>query len=314
MATDFELLKRAETWEERNKPRAWQALDIHATRQDINRLLDSGYFERRCASSRIAPGQFGPALYKITGKGLKILEAKSDLPPVTVEAVMRAMQHIVGFEKLKLLIAETIAYHKRAHFLLEGPPASVKSTILDAIRNVVSDSTMVFGRGASAKGLSNKLFEEQPSVLLMDELDKSKKEVREMILGLMETGEILNTKADDSRGIVLDTLVFAACNTSVMFSPEFKSRFAMHPCFDRYTRKEFIDVVVSMLAKDTPAELAEYIAIQVFDSELGDVRQARDIRKLMNSSNIAEADRILNIKLEYRPREVVLATAKRRLF
>jgi len=316
VSTDFDLLKRAEAWEERNSPRAWQALDIGATRQDMNRLLDSGYFQRRAASSRIAPGQFGPALYKLTDKGLQILEAKKDLPPVTVEAVVGAMEHIVGFEDLKPIIAEAIAFHKRTHFLLEGPPASVKSTILDAIRNVVPDSTMIFGRGTSAKGLSNKLFEEQPSVLLMDELDKSKKEVREMILGLMETGEIINTKADDSRGIVLDTLVFAACNTSGMFSPEFKSRFAMHPCFQRYTRSEFIDVVIAMIATGNacPVELAEYIAIQVFDNELGDVRQARDIWKSMNSPTLTEADRILNVKLKYRPQEAVMATAKRRLF
>jgi hypothetical protein len=316
MSTDIELLKRAETWQKRNPIGAWQALDIGATRQDMNRLLNSGYFQRRAASSKISPGQFGPALYKLSDKGKQILEAKQELPPITVEAVMRAMQHIVGFEDLKPIIAEAIAFHKRTHFLLEGPPASVKSTILDAIRNVVPDSTMVFGRGASAKGLSNRLFEEQPSVLLMDELDKSKKEVREMILGLMETGEIINTKADDSRGIVLDTLVFAACNSSAMFAPEFKSRFAMHPCFERYTRSEFINVVIAMVSKGStcPVELAEYIAIQVFDNELGDVRQARDIWKSMNTPTIAEADRILNVKLKYRPRELVLSTAKRRMF
>jgi len=50
--TDFELLKRAEAWEQRNAPRAWQALDIGATRQDINRLLDSGYIERRAAITK----------------------------------------------------------------------------------------------------------------------------------------------------------------------------------------------------------------------------------------------------------------------
>ncbi len=316
MATDYEVLKRAEAWQARNPIGAWQALDIGASRQDINRLLDSGYIQRRAASSRLGPHQFGPALYKLTDKGLRILEAKQDLPPVTVEAVMQAMSHIVGFEDLKPIIAEAIAYRKRTHFLLEGPPASVKSTILDAIRNVVPDATMVFGRGASAKGLSNKLFEEQPSVLLMDELDKSKKEVREMILGLMETGEIINTKADDSRGIVLDTLVFAACNSSAMFSPEFKSRFAMHPCFQRYTRSEFIDVVIAMIAQGgkCPADLAEYIAIQVFDNELGDVRQARDIWRQMNFSTQEEADRILNVKLKYRPQEAVLSTMKRRMF
>lgn len=52
MATDYEILKRAETWERANSPRAWQALDIGATRQDINRLLDSGYIERRAAITK----------------------------------------------------------------------------------------------------------------------------------------------------------------------------------------------------------------------------------------------------------------------
>jgi hypothetical protein len=127
--TDIELLKRAETWEERNNPRAWQALDIGATRQDINRLLDSGYFQRRAASSRIGPGQFGPALYKLTDKGRQILEAKKDIAPVTVESVMRSMQHIVGFEDLKPVIAEAIAFHKRTHFLLSWTQYATLSLI-----------------------------------------------------------------------------------------------------------------------------------------------------------------------------------------
>ena len=63
-----------------------------------------------------------------------------------------------------------------------------------------------------------------------------------------------------------------------------------------------------------PADLAEYIAVQVFDNELGDVRQARDIWKSMNAPTREEADRILNVKLKYRPQEAVLASAKRRLF
>jgi len=312
MASDLEVLKKAASWEERNAPRAWQALDIGATRQDVNRLLGSGYVERRMASSRMGAYQFGSALYKLTDKGRQVFEAKKELPPVTVEDVLNGMAYIVGFDDLKQSIAEAVAYHRRTHFLLEGPPASVKSTMLDAIRNVVPDSTMIFGRGASAKGVSDKLFEEQPSVLLMDELDKSKKEVREMCLGLMETGEIINTKSGDNRGIILETLVIAACNTSEMFSPEFRSRFAMHPVFQSYTRDEFIAVVITMLSRKEkcPIELAEYIAVSVFDNELGDVRQPRDIWHMMNAPTLHEAQRILNMKLKYRP--VEYRTAKRK--
>jgi SpoVK/Ycf46/Vps4 family AAA+-type ATPase len=307
MSTDLDVLKRAAAWEGKFQPRAWQALDLGATRQDVNRLLDSGYIQRVAASSRLAPNQFGPALYKLAPKGLGIVERKKNLQPVTVEAVLKSMEYIVGFDDLKQRIAEAIAYHRRTHFLFEGCPASVKSTLLDAIRNVVPDSTMIFGRGASAKGVSNKLFEEQPSVLLIDELDKSKKEVREMILGLMETGEIINTKADDNRGIVLDTLIFAACNKASMFSPEFVSRFTWHTYFQAYTRSEFIAVVHVMLAvkSNCPADVAEYIAAQVFDNEIGDVRQARGIWQSMNAPTITEADSILSMKMKYRPVEHV---------
>jgi hypothetical protein len=79
----------------------------------------------------------------------------------------------------------------------------------------------------------------------------------------------------------------------------------MHPVFQSYTRDEFIAVVLTMLSRKDkcPPDLAEYIAIEVFDNSLGDVRQARDTWRMMNEPTFADAKRILSMKMKYRPVE-----------
>ena len=41
-STDIEILKNALNFETRNGPRAWEAANVGASRQDINRLLGAG--------------------------------------------------------------------------------------------------------------------------------------------------------------------------------------------------------------------------------------------------------------------------------
>ena len=198
-------------------------------------------------------------------------------------------------------MAYTIHDRKRIHFLLEGPPACAKSLFLDAIRAIVPDAYMAFGSRTSGRGLSDALFEKKPSILLMDEADKMRHDVFSLTLGLMEAGEIIETKSGDTRGIKLETVVIAACNSSKKMPPEFLSRFAFHPRFPHYTREEFMDVVRSMLsrAEGCPEELASMIGRQIFDNHLGDVRQARGVWKLMREPTEAEALRVLRMKEKY---------------
>ena len=62
-----------------------------------------------------------------------------------------------------------------------------------------------------------------------------------------------------------------------------------------------MDVVCSMLsrAEDCPPELARMIAGQVFDNQLGDVRQARGVYQLMREPTEMEAIRVLRMKTKY---------------
>jgi hypothetical protein len=303
MATDYELLQRALKWETRYSPGAWEAATIGASRADINRLVAADLIVQRCHSSRLEPGLYGPSLYKLAEKGRALASNPEPAETVSAEAILAAMDLIVGFNDIKEQIAFSIAARRRIHFLLEGPPACVKSTALDAIRNSVPGAIMVFGSRTSGKGLSDLLFEKRPTVLLMDEADKMRHDVFSLTLGLMEAGEIINTKQGDTRGVKLNTMVIAACNSSRKMPPELLSRFAFHPKFQHYTRQEFVDVVCSMLsrAENCPPELARMIAGQVFDNQMGDVRQARGVWQLMREPTEQEAVRVLRMKAKYSP-------------
>jgi hypothetical protein len=304
MATDLQILCRALDFEAKNGPRAWDAARAGATQADINRLTGGGLIEVKVRSSCISPGQYGPTLYRLTDEGKRLATPDQEVPHVDACSILAAMEVIVGFDDIKDTIAYAIQERKRTHFLLEGPPACCKSILLDAVRSTVPDALMVFGSRTSGAGLSDLLFKKRPGVLLLDEADKMHHEVFSLVLGLMEAGEIINTKKGDTRGMKLNCMVIGACNRSHKMPPEFLSRFALHPKFDHYTRQEFIDVVRSMLgrAEGCPPELAEMIACQVFDNQLGDVRQARGVYQLMREPKTpAEAMRVLNMKAKYNP-------------
>ncbi len=302
MATDLEILQSSLNFEIKRAPQCWDAATVKASRQDINRLLNADLIEIRHHSSTIAPGQYGPCLYKLTDKGRKLASAQAEIrASIPASEIIESMTLIVGFEDIKETIAYAIEAHKRIHFLLEGPPACAKSLVLDAIRNTVPDAYMAFGSRTSGRGLSDALFEKKPSILLMDEADKMRHDVFSLTLGLMEAGEIIETKSGDTRGIKLNTMVIAACNSSRKMPPEFLSRFAFHPVFPHYTRDEFISVVRSMLsrAENCPVELSEMIGRQIFDNRLGDVRQARGVWQLMREPTEEDAMRVLRMKAKY---------------
>ncbi|MBA7669377.1 hypothetical protein ES703_77507 [subsurface metagenome] len=213
------------------------------------------------------------------------------------------MDLVVGFDDVKEAIARAIESQKRIHFLLEGPAACAKSIMLEGVRASVPNAYIVFGSRTSAAGLSQVLFEVQPSVLLMDEADKMRSDCYSILLGLMESGEILETKSQKTRGIKLETMIIAACNSSKKFPPEFLSRFALHVSFPLYTRTEFINVCRGFLsrAENCPVDVATTIGTLVHDYGLGDVRKARGVWQLMTSPTEEEMHRVIQLMLKYSP-------------
>jgi hypothetical protein len=107
----------------------------------------------------------------------------------------------------------------------------------------------------------------------------------------------------NTRGVILNTQVLAACNSSAKFTPEFLSRFALHAHFPQYTRQEFMDVCTGFLVKaeKCPAEIAAMIGQMIFEYNLGDVRKARGCWQLMNVATESEVQRVIALMIKYGP-------------
>ena len=301
----MEILRRAYDRErdtrDRRPPelRNWEYYTVGASRNDIRRLLDEGLLIIAIKTTALTK-------YKLSEKGRNLVWAltmEREFTKIPAESVLEAMDLVVGFDDIKEALALAVEARRRTNFMLQGPPACAKSLILEGVRSAVPDAYIAFGSRTSAAGLSQALFEYQPSVLLMDEADKMDNDVYSVLLGLMESGEVLETKSRKSRGVKLDTLVIAACNSSAKMPPEFLSRFALHVHFPTYSREEFIDVCHGFLtrAESCPQEIAVLIGQFVYDYGIGDVRKARGVWQLMTSPTEEEVQRVINLMLKYSP-------------
>ena len=302
---DMEILQRAYDREhdsrDRRPPgwRNWEYYTIGASREDIKRLLDEGFLIVAIKTSSLTK-------YRLSDKGRDFVWASNmehEFSKIPAATILEAMDLIVGFDDVKETLARAVSNGRRAHFLLEGPPACAKSIMLEGIRSVVPGAYPTFGSRTSAAGISQVLFEVQPSVLLLDEADKMRSDCFSVLLGLMESGEILETKSQKTRGIKLQTMVIAACNSSAKFPPEFLSRFALNIYFPSYTRVEFIEVCQGFLAKaeNCPPDIAAIIGQTIFDNNLGDVRKARGVWILMTEPTVEEVYRVVRMMMKYSP-------------
>jgi hypothetical protein len=300
---DIDILRKAMDREnDTRRPRSmryWEFYTVGATKADIKRLIDQGYVCIQIKDDRMTK-------YSLTEKGRQLVWSYSmeeNFEAVPASVIMEALELVIGYQDIKEALAGAIAARRRINFMLEGPPACAKSVMLEGIRLAVPYAYMAFGSRTSAAGLSDVLFELRPKILLLDESDKMDHYCYSVLLGLMEKGEILETKSQKTRGIVLETMVIAACNSSKKMSPEFLSRFAFHAYFPEYSRKEFIDVVIGMLThtEGCPSEVAELIGTQVYDAGLGDVRKARGVWALMRAPTDEEVKRVIAMNLKYGP-------------
>ena len=281
-------------------PWAWEDYAVGATHDDVKRLKDQGYITEYGTAS-------GHQLYLLTTKGKDkgwVEAMHHQMEPPTYETIITQMQFIVGFDDIKEKMARAIALEKKINFLLQGPPACAKSLILEAIKRAAPSpyTYEAFGSRTSSAGLSDVLFEKKPRILLLDECDKMDGECYAICLGLMESGELIETKKGKIRDDNIECSVIAACNSSAKMTREFLSRFAAHFYFPEYTRDEFIDVCVGMLtrAKGFPIDISTIIGARVFDLRLGDVRRARGIADLMVEPTLAEVDSAIKLIDKYK--------------
>jgi Holliday junction DNA helicase RuvB len=216
---------------------------------------------------------------------------KFSLPPIATPTKdeEELFGDIYGHENIKALLNMALRSQKAVHVLLTSPSGMAKTQFLLAIRNKFkTDSCFIIGSNSTKAGIVDSLYENQPKILLIDEIETMSHDTQESLLNLMETGIISETKKTNTREIHLEnTKVFATTNNTRDLSGPLISRFIVVN-IPQYTDEEFREIAVKRLTREEgiSAELANYIAEQVIRKLNG--KDMRDCVKIARTAGTTE--------------------------
>jgi Holliday junction DNA helicase RuvB len=201
--------------------------------------------------------------------------------------------NVIGYPEIKKLLLRAIISKEPVNVLLTGPPASSKSVFLLDMLQGLEDAYFIDAVGASGAGMIDHLFNNSTKYLLIDEIDKLKKNDQAALLNVMETGIISETKLKGK------TSIFATSNNVERLSEPLRSRFMILHLED-YTYEEFKEIVGRLLKKryDMEPEVSEKISFGVWNyMKSKDVRDAIKIAKLTKSSS--DIDWLVKLQIKY---------------
>jgi replication-associated recombination protein RarA len=200
--------------------------------------------------------------------------------------------NVIGYEDIKKLFFLSLESHKPIHILLVGPPASAKTLfMLGCMR--LERSYFTLGTHSTRSGMVDYLFEKRPRFLIVDEIEHMSIRDQTVLLSLMETGIIAETKFMKTRNTQLKTWVFATANgTNHMLTPLLSRFMVLH--FKQYKFENFLGVSIHMLGRDGVTEdIANQIADQVWHK-----MKSKDIRDCIKIGHLAKTKKDVNFIVE----------------
>jgi len=88
----------------------------------------------------------------------------------------RFFSNVIGYQDVKKVFFRSIRCKELVHVLLTGPPSTSKTVFLLEMVEKINGSYFVDALGASGAGMIDHLFNNNTKYLLIDEIDKLKKE------------------------------------------------------------------------------------------------------------------------------------------
>jgi replication-associated recombination protein RarA len=143
---------------------------------------------------------------------------------ITESRTSPLFKDLIGYNDVKRLFRMALDSNEQVSILLSGPPASAKTMFLESLRKLKS-SYLVDGTSTTKSGLIDCLFLNNPKYLLIDEIDKMWTKDQAMLLNLMETGIVSETKHNKTRIAHMKTSVFTTSNNVSNIIPPLQSRF-----------------------------------------------------------------------------------------
>jgi Holliday junction DNA helicase RuvB len=179
---------------------------------------------------------------------------------------------IIGYNDVKRLFRMGLDSDEQSHILLSGPPASAKTMFLESLSKLKS-SYFIDGTTTTKSGLIDCLFLNNPKYLLIDEIDKMSTKDQAMLLNLMETGIVSETKHNKNRTANMKTSVFATSNNVRNIITPLQSRFFVVELAP-YTYEQFYQISVHLLTQGHKVSID--IAKNISDKVWANSRNIRD--------------------------------------
>jgi Holliday junction DNA helicase RuvB len=196
--------------------------------------------------------------------------------------------NIIGYEDIKKLFFLSFESQKPIHILLVGPPASAKTLFMLGCMKL-DRSYFTLGTHSTKSGMVDYLFEKRPRYLVIDEIEHMPIKDQTVLLSLMETGIIAETKHMKTRNTQLKTWVFATSNdTNHMLTPLLSRFMVLH--FKQYNFENFQDISIHMLSQEgIVSDIAAEVASQVWHK-----MKSKDIRDCIKIAHLAKSKHDVN--------------------
>ncbi len=208
--------------------------------------------------------------------------------------------NVIGYPEIKRLLLRSIVSKDPVNILLTGPPSSSKTVFLLEMLQGLDDTYFIDAVGASGPDIMEHLFNANTKYLLIDEIDKMKKNDQAALLNVMETGILSETKLKgNTRQKKMKLWIYATSNDVEKLPRPLRSRF-MELHLEEYTYEEFIEIIRRLLKKRYHLDmgLSEKIGYAVWNRmKSKDVRDAIKIAKLTTSDT--DIDWLIDVQMKY---------------
>ena len=172
--------------------------------------------------------------------------------------------NIYGHDEIKQIIQLALRAERPVHVLLTGSPGCGKTQFLEDIKGYYNDKAyFTIGAHSTKSGMLDYLFDIRPRFLLIDEIEHMPAKDQAVLLSLMQSQIISETKYRKTRQTQLKCSVFATSNGTKKMLDPLLSRFVVIKV-GKYSYEEFKKVAMKVLRERESVE-DENLAIAIID-------------------------------------------------
>jgi len=214
---------------------------------------------------------------------------KSHIPGSTLEEkALNLFKEIYSYDDLKINLYRAIESEHNVNVLLVGPPATSKTLFIRCIYENLKNCVYIDVANASGRGIIDNLSNNRNTkYILLDEIDKLKKNEQSVLFNLLETGEVnVNLKSEKIKFKMNNPIVFGTSNSKERLTKPLFSRFQSY-FLPEYTDEEFILVSENLLLSKFhfSSFVSNMIAQRLLSYGSKDIRKVLQIAKLIKPTD-----------------------------